>query len=196
MENLEKTSLLYLNKTFYGSNNNIIQHVSDDDIDIINYDDVKNDCAICFDEILKINEKILDCGHIFHKNCINDWTKINPICPYCRKYTNKYFDCILKNKYSSNKCKIFIDETKFSKVIINIYTFSFLSNKPIKQLIIPTTFVKCIRTMGDYATLYFKDTTKSDITLYKFKFINSSMASQFTHVMKNIFQKYYEFLNN
>lgn len=196
MENLEKTSLLYQNKTFYGSNNNLIENVSDDGIDIINYDDVKNDCSICFDEILKIDEKNLDCGHKFHKNCIDNWTKINPICPYCRKYTNKHFDCILKNKYSSNRCKIFIDESQFSKIIINIYKYSFLSSKLVKQLIIPTTFVKCITTKDVNATLYFKETTKSDITLYNFKFINSNLASHFTYVMKNLFQKYYEFLHN
>ena len=29
--------------------------------------------------------KILDCGHIYHYNCINDWFKRKKECPLCYK---------------------------------------------------------------------------------------------------------------
>ena len=45
-----------------------------------------NECPICLEE-LNINEiQKLECGHIFHKLCINEWGKKKPICPLCRKY--------------------------------------------------------------------------------------------------------------
>ena len=45
-----------------------------------------NECIICLDN-MKIGEKIkiLDCGHIYHYNCINDWFKRKKECPLCYK---------------------------------------------------------------------------------------------------------------
>tara|TARA_B110000902_G_scaffold261494_2_gene336379 strand:+ start:49 stop:405 length:357 start_codon:yes stop_codon:yes gene_type:complete len=45
-----------------------------------------NECSICLEEY-KINEKImiLDCDHIYHKECINLWLNENHNCPICRE---------------------------------------------------------------------------------------------------------------
>jgi hypothetical protein len=45
-----------------------------------------NECIICLDN-MKIGDKIkiLDCGHIYHYNCINDWFKRKKECPLCYK---------------------------------------------------------------------------------------------------------------
>lgn len=47
----------------------------------------EEDCSICIEKI-NINDDIrkLNCGHIFHKNCIDQWLVISPICPICRYY--------------------------------------------------------------------------------------------------------------
>ncbi len=50
-------------------------------------------CSICIDEIDikdEKNVKSLDCSnkHIFHINCINEWLKVNNICPLCREKIN------------------------------------------------------------------------------------------------------------
>lgn len=48
-------------------------------------------CVICYDTInlqptLKMdNERILDCSHIFHENCIGEWFKEKENCPICRR---------------------------------------------------------------------------------------------------------------
>ena len=44
------------------------------------------ECVIC-KELLKENEfiRILNCSHIFHINCIDEWFKDNKICPICKK---------------------------------------------------------------------------------------------------------------
>jgi hypothetical protein len=46
-----------------------------------------DECLICQEEFIdgSVN-KFLGCGHMnFHESCINDWLKINPTCPNCRK---------------------------------------------------------------------------------------------------------------
>ena len=44
------------------------------------------ECVIC-KELFKENEfiRILDCSHIFHIYCIDEWFKDNKICPICKK---------------------------------------------------------------------------------------------------------------
>ena len=51
----------------------------------------ENECSICLEDIHKNEEKVLMCNHKFHKKCINKWTKINNICPLCRKIINNTF---------------------------------------------------------------------------------------------------------
>ena len=43
-----------------------------------------NVCSICLVETL-INKKKLQCGHEFHKHCINSWLGRKNTCPNCRK---------------------------------------------------------------------------------------------------------------
>ena len=47
-----------------------------------------NECIICLEQMLVDHKvKILDCGHMYHYRCINDWInkkkEIN--CPLCSK---------------------------------------------------------------------------------------------------------------
>ncbi len=48
-----------------------------------NYND---SCSICLQNF-NDNEtlKLLNCNHKFHKNCIDEWIKINKNCPICRE---------------------------------------------------------------------------------------------------------------
>lgn len=41
-------------------------------------------CAICL-RICNDNSKELECGHIYHNNCIKTWNLTNNTCPLCRK---------------------------------------------------------------------------------------------------------------
>lgn len=44
------------------------------------------ECIICLDEITNKEEYIqLECNHIFHKLCIEQWTQRQHNCPICRK---------------------------------------------------------------------------------------------------------------
>lgn len=54
---------------------------------IISTDDLLIDeCSICLDKYIK-NDKVsdLNCGHIFHKDCIKIWLSKNNTCPQCRE---------------------------------------------------------------------------------------------------------------
>ncbi|KAK0083891.1 hypothetical protein PV326_006477 [Microctonus aethiopoides] len=57
-----------------------------------NKSDVEEECVICF-EVLRPGIKTsnptytLQCKHIFHKKCINNWFKENRSCPTCRKHS-------------------------------------------------------------------------------------------------------------
>ena len=45
-----------------------------------------NECIICLENMIKGDKiKILECGHIYHYNCINDWFKKVNECPVCYK---------------------------------------------------------------------------------------------------------------
>jgi len=47
-------------------------------------------CAICF-EPLDLWSKSLECGHTFHRGCLNNWIGNNPTCPECRRPTSKQY---------------------------------------------------------------------------------------------------------
>ena len=44
------------------------------------------DCPICLN-YFDANDKIakIDCNHLFHKDCLNEWIQFNTVCPMCRK---------------------------------------------------------------------------------------------------------------
>jgi hypothetical protein len=42
-------------------------------------------CSICTDNYDKKEDvAVLNCGHIYHPNCINEWGKYKPNCPICK----------------------------------------------------------------------------------------------------------------
>lgn len=54
--------------------------ITDDDEILIVVNE--GECCICYDGI--VEGKMLSCGHIYHKECIDEWFKEKKICPYCR----------------------------------------------------------------------------------------------------------------
>ncbi|GJU02728.1 zinc finger, RING/FYVE/PHD-type containing protein [Tanacetum coccineum] len=43
------------------------------------------DCPICFNEFVSSKEvKEMKCKHMFHKECIHKWLRVNATCPVCR----------------------------------------------------------------------------------------------------------------
>ncbi|XVE50276.1 hypothetical protein DITRI_Ditri01bG0149300 [Diplodiscus trichospermus] len=46
-----------------------------------------DECAICLEGLQdkEICWVLVKCDHVFHKPCAEEWLKINPSCPLCRK---------------------------------------------------------------------------------------------------------------
>ena len=61
----------------------------EENLKIKHYIKIGEECSICYDDINhKDNAYLTDCGHSFHKNCINKWlmeTKFDGNCPICRQ---------------------------------------------------------------------------------------------------------------
>lgn len=57
-----------------------------DDYIILNKDFENNECLICLEYMIKGDKiKILECGHVYHYNCIKEWFKRKRECPLCFK---------------------------------------------------------------------------------------------------------------
>ena len=54
-------------------------------------------CSICFQEC-KEDLGSIECGHVFHTGCINDWIYKKKRCPNCRAMTRNPKVCELKYK--------------------------------------------------------------------------------------------------
>ena len=48
-------------------------------------------CSICLGDINLFDKEvsILNCGHFFHANCLNDWLEQQMNCPECRAIVTK-----------------------------------------------------------------------------------------------------------
>ena len=93
MENMITNNLIIKNEDYYNNINNNNKIKNNDCYSANKYH--INNCVICF-ENFKLNEKIikLNCFHIFHKECIENWLNKNNICPVCK---NKYlYENIIK----------------------------------------------------------------------------------------------------
>jgi len=47
------------------------------------------DCPICYEKITKKTSTTTRCKHVFHKTCLQHWTKENTSCPMCRATINE-----------------------------------------------------------------------------------------------------------
>jgi hypothetical protein len=54
----------------------------------------KNDCTVCCEEFIHKKKvvKLPNCGHYFHKACIEEWVKVKPICPNCKGDLTNFFN--------------------------------------------------------------------------------------------------------
>lgn len=73
------------------------------------------ECSICLD-VVENNEliKLINCNHVFHKYCINEWKKINNTCPLCRKNISNLFKVKIYNTLLKKNMILEIKETNVS----------------------------------------------------------------------------------
>ena len=47
----------------------------------------ETECSICFDHLTTAVSE-LQCGHVFHRVCIQYWLHLQPTCPLCKQVVN------------------------------------------------------------------------------------------------------------
>jgi hypothetical protein len=60
-------------------------HITQEYYDMAETLNKKYTCPVCLDLVNKETIQITFCGHIFHKECIEEVKKVKPECPMCRK---------------------------------------------------------------------------------------------------------------
>ena len=121
------------------------------------------ECSICLDDLDNGEEnRILQCGHVFHKACVAEWLKNYYTCPYCRQCEGnitchwlwlKPYGLAWLNKfrnYNYNLKPGYIELTRKKKVLrINLYF--------IKRVFTINNIIKFIFNNDKTITLWFKD---------------------------------------
>lgn len=83
--------------------------------------DTEDNCSICMENFKENNCVIkLDCGHIFHKSCLNTWLHNHKTCPVCRYDVASKFE----------EYKELINKLAMYQSIINIIPTILLHNPP------------------------------------------------------------------
>ena len=119
-------------------------------------------CSICLEE--NPDHILINCGHHFHKECIEQWLRIKPICPLCRRlsttnftynYRNTYIKkgsitinnnfIVIKNYFSFNLCgknTVLIGFGDIKRIEYNHYRFkiTYFRNSTIKKICLYTEY--------------------------------------------------------
>jgi hypothetical protein len=82
----------------------------EENLKIKHYIKIGEECPICYECIYHKNNAFLtDCGHSFHKTCINKWlieTKVEGDCPICRQDIGEYVGGIYNERIQNSLDKI------------------------------------------------------------------------------------------
>jgi hypothetical protein len=153
----------------------------------MNDENVDFECSICLDIIENNNFiKLINCKHIFHRSCINEWKKINNTCPLCRKNISNYF----KVKTAS----YFIKKTNIAEVKDNSVIF-YKYDKDIEEI-----GLENLRNMEtNFILEYFKVKTmkiiKNYIKIYYMELSNNKFKVKTKYIYLNDFKETVIFFN-
>ncbi len=85
LELKNKINELILEKENQTDNNEIPTFFLNQFKELMNEHKHTYNCAICMEDMTADNIAIIvECGHKFHKSCIDKWSEINKKCPHCK----------------------------------------------------------------------------------------------------------------
>ena len=143
------------------------------------------ECAICLETNDNKLKKLVNCNHVFHESCLNEWLKINPICPLCRTNVKTSFKC--------KKVNYFINEELYFSMENRILIFkNILKNKKYEySLKIIKSMYYVLKDNSITFDIYFKELKKQKKIKYKF-----SNKNECNIVYNMIMDEMYSELNN
>lgn len=153
------------------------------------------ECSICL-ENLENHQciKLVNCKHIFHKSCIDEWTKNHNTCPLCRTNISNFF--IAKTNINIFNKNVII-EVKESKIIIykNIKNFNPTNDIDKLNEIMDISFVqiKKLRVFHKICKIYFFKINENTFKNKKKNIIFdcSSKTISFFETIKRIITQYH-----
>lgn len=88
----EHNFIIRCSKCFTEKILNGVSNIITDKNQLENYEETT--CSICLENYNNLKcSHTCPCGHIYHKNCIDEWFKNNDTCPLCRNNISKYLKC-------------------------------------------------------------------------------------------------------
>tara|TARA_A100001015_G_C15006654_1_gene721016 strand:+ start:904 stop:1419 length:516 start_codon:yes stop_codon:yes gene_type:complete len=145
------------------------------------------ECSICLD-VVENNDfvKLINCKHIFHKSCIDEWQKINNTCPLCRKNISNYY----RVKTSSYFRKINnIAEIKENCVII------YKTNKNIEEIGIENIRNQEVNFILEYFKVKTMKVEKNCIKIYYMELTNNKFKVKTRHIYLSDYREAINFFN-
>ena len=153
------------------------------------------ECSICLD-VVENNDfvKLINCKHIFHRSCIEEWKKINNTCPLCRKNISNYF------KVKTSSC--FIKKSNIAEVKDNCVIL-YKTNKNIEEIgienlrnqevnfIVEYFKVKTMKVIKNYIKIYYMELTNNKFKVKtRYFYFNDFKESMifFNTIKENILQ--------
>lgn len=138
------------------------------------------ECSICLDSLDHTDDTTtLICNHKFHTECINQWTKIRNMCPYCRKFLSESYKAKFKIYKLFLSCEVFIET---DTIIVKIFIF----NRFIKNIILEKTKIKSISVINKILLIIYHN-NKKDISHY-IKFNDKDMTFMLFNHIQNFFR--------
>lgn len=83
----------------------------------------KVQCVFCLSKIKHGEEKILRCGHSFHKSCMDSWIELKKsTCPLCRDSTS-FIDVI--EEQETVAAHVGLEEVRREEIVVLLMAFAF-----------------------------------------------------------------------
>jgi len=167
------------------------------------------ECSICLDEFEEIkknessgilnNKKYkniieLDCGHMYHKKCINKWIKTNNHCPYCRKYFKTSFRCYVTNANTTLGKLAFINILDKNQKEISLKFFNLIFKNKNTDLDIVFTRFNIISVQYNHKnTIYIKyfKTLHDEEKLLELRIFSKADSNHIYESFIKVLKKYY-----
>ena len=126
---------------------------------------MNQECSICLDNLDNNQKKLKYCNHVFHEDCINEWTHTHNTCPVCREPIKKVMLCKIESHKKFCNGLILVKDDFFAfKTIGNI------KQKRIISVKFNLINLKSVKYNSRLKILFLKVCLSDKLKIFKIKF--------------------------